>query len=287
VTTAKPPAKELLPRADCVQTAAGRLTVDLPLDGAAEPRLLLRLRPPKNAPAGEPATHHVLPLAPAPGRPGRWRAELGPEPALAEGRWDLYALPEPGDDDHRLRLLPGIRDLRALLGRAPDPAWPMPLAVRVPYATKDGYLALRAWLRPAHAEAGALRVDAAGGTLTVTARLLGATLGEGAAALLKLRGGGASGPVHEVPLTDDGAGGFTFTTAYRDLPAVPDAAGPALWDVWVRPAGKARRVRVARLLDDVADKKPVFVYPAAALDGVRVQPYYTLDNDLALRVDPA
>ncbi len=46
-------------------------------------------------------------------------------------------------------------------------------------------------------------------------------------------------------------------------------------------------MRIARLLDDVPDKKQIFRYPAlplpTAAGQVKVKPYYTLDNDLALR----
>lgn len=56
--------------------------------------------------------------------------------------------------------------------------------------------------------------------------------------------------------------------------------------MYVRPAADAQRIRVARLLDDVADRKAVFVYPATALGGVTARPYYTVDNDLAVEVAP-
>ncbi|MGC0341889.1 hypothetical protein [Streptomyces sp. SLBN-8D4] len=48
------------------------------------------------------------------------------------------------------------------------------------------------------------------------------------------------------------------------------------------------RVRIARLLDDVADKKPVLTYPRARVDTaygpVEAGPYYTRDNDLSVSV---
>jgi hypothetical protein len=47
-------------------------------------------------------------------------------------------------------------------------------------------------------------------------------------------------------------------------------------------------VRIARLLDDVADKKPVLTYPRARVDTaygpVEAGPYYTRDNDLSVSV---
>jgi hypothetical protein len=75
---------------------------------------------------------------------------------------------------------------------------------------------------------------------------------------------------------------FGFTVPYAPL-------APGLWDLWLRPAGEGGpRVRLARLLDDVADKKPVFRYPRAAVraehGAVEAWPYYTVDNDLSVTV---
>ncbi|MDT0341564.1 hypothetical protein [Streptomyces litchfieldiae] len=268
--------KDKLPRADCAMDAEGRLTTELSsLPGdAAEPELRIGLRPKKGEPE---TTAHTVPLSPDPGAPGRWRADLDGLPQLAEGRWDVWVLPGPGAD--RLRVVPGLRDLRVLAGGRSAVA-DGPLAVRVPYATKDGYFAIRAWVRAAHAEAGDLRV--AGRELTVRGTLVGARAGAGAAGLLKRRGKG--GPVVEVPLSDGGDGSFSFTVRYEDLPSEPVEGEPVFWDVFVRPAAKASRVRVARLLDDVADKKHVFVYPATGIGPLSFRPYYTVDNDLSVEV---
>ena len=267
---------EETPHADCRATADGVLTLDLALPSlTAPPSLELRLR----AKEGE-QPRHALPVESA-GADGRWRAVLGAEPVLAEGRWDLY-LRVAEDGDWR-RVAPGVRDLRALLAREPAPV-EGPLAVRVPYRTKDGWFAVRAWLRPALAEAGPITVSPEG-SMTVRARLLGAKPGRGAAAVVKLRGGGKRGPAREAELVDEGAGVFSFTVPYAELVAEESAEATAFWDVSVRPASKAARVRVARLLDDVADKKAVFVYPATRVGEATVQPYYTVDNDLAVRVD--
>ncbi|MEV7283409.1 transferase [Streptomyces sp. NPDC093252] len=276
------------PRAHCTVDADGRMT--LRITGptapatASRPRLLLRLRPPKGRPE---RLTRTVDLAPGTG-PGEWRTAIGPDPALDEGRWDLYLLPTP-DDDIRTRLLPGVRDLRALVpGRTPGTA-PTPLAVRVPYVTLDGYLAVRTWLRAGHAEVDRVRVaDAA---MTVHGRVFGAALGAGAAAVLRRRGQG--GVVRETPVTGRDTHAFAFTAAYRDLPEASGTAGPGpgVWDVFVRPSADAPLVRAARLLDDVADRKKVFVYPASPVPnplgssgGLAARPYYTVDNDLAVEI---
>ncbi|MFJ6388003.1 hypothetical protein ACIQJT_10435 [Streptomyces sp. NPDC091972] len=253
------------PRTGCAVDAEGRITFELP--AAPGHRLLLRLRPKKGQPED---TLHVLDLDPA--GEGRARAVLGTDPVLAEGRWDVYLL----DGTERTRLRPGPRDLRALVdGHLRERRGP--LAVRVPYVTKDGYLALRTWLRPAHAEAG--RVDVTGGTLRFAARLHGAALSDGAEVRLRLRRGEGVVRALEPVAAEDGRS-FSFTVDDSTL-------DPGIWDLFVRPAAGAPMIRLARLLDDVADRKHVFVYPGAHAGGVEVRPYYTVDNDLSLEVTRA
>lgn len=254
------------PRVGCTVDAEGRITFELP--AAPGHGLLLRLRPKQGQPE---ETLHVLDLESV-GK-GRTRAVLGPDPVLAEGRWDVYLL----DGSERTRLRPGPRDLRALVdGHLRERRGP--LAVRVPYVTEDGYLAVRTWLRPAHAEVE--RVDVTGGTtLKVTARLHGASLPDGAEVLLRRRQG--EGTVRSLPpLAAEDGRSFSFTVADETL-------DPGIWDLFVRPAPGAPMIRLARLLDDVADRKRVFVYPGATAGKVVARPYYTVDNDLSLEVKQA
>ncbi|MFF5985102.1 transferase [Streptomyces olindensis] len=258
------------PRTDCAIDPDGRITFRLPPVPTARPRLLLRLRPKK----GRPETHrHLLDLAPDP-TGTHLHAVLEPDPALAEGRWDVYLLPEPEAERRRLR--PGLRDLRALVdGHLRDRS--APVAVRIPYATKDGFLALRAWLRTAHAEARA--IDVTDRAMTVTARLHGAGLREDATVRLRLRGTDTVRCLR--PRIDDDAKGFSFTIGPEDLAADGEAAD-RIWDAFVRPTADAAPVRIGRLLDDVADRKHVYVYPAVTRNGSSLRPYYTVDNDLAI-----
>jgi hypothetical protein len=273
------------PRAHCTIDADGRITFDLnaglgaDLPSAARPQMLLRLRPKKGQPE---KVRHLLDLEPVSG--GRHRAVLEPRPSLAEGRWDAYLLREPEAERQRLR--PGLRDLRGLVaGHRHDR--PSPVAVRIPYVTKDGYLAVRAWLRTAHAEADGIRV--ADRSMTVRARLHGASLADGAAVRLRLRGGG--GTVRT--LAPQGASGerdFSFTVDYEELAkelATVRAAGDHVWDISVQPGEGASPIRIGRLLDDVADRKHIFVYPPVTVGDATLRPYYTVDNDLSLEVTSA
>ncbi|WP_030228865.1 hypothetical protein [Streptomyces sp. NRRL WC-3626] len=259
-------------RTHCSVDADGRITFRLRPPTAAPARLLLVLRPKKGRP--EESTH-TLDLEPH-GDDGEFRAVLEPLPRLAEGRWDAYLL--SGPDDARERLLPGLRDLRTLVDGGTRER-PSPVAVRAPYATLDGFLAIRTWLRPALAEAGPVGVD--GATMTVRVRLHGTEPGAGAEAVLRLRGD--KDTVRSYPARTAEDGGLSFTVACADL----TTAVGRVWNVFVRPAAGARQVRVARLLDDLADRKGVFVLPRVTVDGRVVRPYYTIDNDLAVEVTAA
>lgn len=272
------------PCAACTADPSGDLTFDVSTTPAAAPAyLLLRRR------ATDPSGREDVRLPLAPGGAGPLRAALGRGMALAEGRWDAYLLDSGGT---LLRLAPGVHDLRALTDQKPydDGA---PVAVRIPYTTRQGDLAVRSWWRDPHAEAGELHIAEA--ALTVRGRIHGtgnASGGHAAAGLLTARAGaelrrrGAPHPVCRVRVVGDGVR-FSCTFAYREL---ADVSPPGIWDLWLCPAGAGGpRVRVARLLDDVADKKPVFTYPAVRVTSrtgpVDVWPYYTVDNDLAVRVD--
>lgn len=261
-----------VPRAHCTVDADGRTVFRVALRSAGHPRLALVPRPKKNVPQ-QPT--RLLDLEPH--GDGDLRAVLEPLPALAEGRWDAYLMREP--DAVRERLRPGLRDLRALVdGNLRER--PSPVAVRVPYATKDGFLAVRTWLRPAHAEAG--RLDLADGAMTVHARLHGAELSDDATALFRLRSD--KGTTRSFPLRTDGSA-FSFTAPFGELTG--KAPGDQVWDAFLRPAAGAPPVRIGRLLDDVADRKAVCVYPALTVGEAAVRPYYTVDNDLAVEVTAA
>ncbi|MFI6939701.1 hypothetical protein ACIBI4_10535 [Streptomyces sp. NPDC050418] len=260
------------PRAHCVADAAGGITFELeaPEDVAGAQAVLLLTRRGGSGPDDEVR----LPLTGT--DTGRMRAALPATMALPEGRWNAYLqLGGAGTT----RLLPGVNDLRALLDRDPGPGAGT-LAVRIPYATKFDNLAVRAWQRAPHAEAGELSIGAE--QLTVRGRLFGAAVGAGADVELVHRAG-ETGPL-SAEVTADGTE-FSATLTYKEL-------RPGTWDLWLRPAGtEGPRVRIARLLDDVADKKQVFRYPARRIDGaygpVDAGPYYTTDNDLAVKVAAA
>ncbi|MEV3854581.1 hypothetical protein AB0J38_09675 [Streptomyces sp. NPDC050095] len=258
----------MAPRADCIADSAGGLTFDV-CDrdhGTSGPAHLVLVR----RADGEEVR---LPLSPA--GDGHLRASLPIGVGLPEGRWDAYAQ-VAGEEP--VRLVPGVNDLRSLLDRAPSGSRGH-VAVRIPYATKNGNLSVRSWLRAPHAEAGELLVTDA--ELTVHGRVYGTAFT--AKAHAEIRSRVARGLVLRGELTVDGVQ-FTLRIGYDEL-------SEGRWDLWLRPGGEdGPEVRLARILDDVADKKPIFTYPAAQVTvsgrQLSAEPYYTLDNDLSVHVTP-
>jgi hypothetical protein len=258
------------PRADCIADAAGGITFDVAGAGAPDAVLVLKRRGGKGA-----ADELRLPLTPS--GDGASRAVLPSTLELAEGRWDTFFSRSGIDDGDAVE--PGIRDLRALVDQAPETDR---VTVRIPYPTADGRLAVRCWVRAPHAEAGAIGLAPEQGAMTVEGVLYGAELGEGAVAEARLRSGGR---VHEVPVTGEGRA-FGFTLPYGSLAEQP-VGDEQLWDLWLRPAADAAGIRISRILDDVWDRKSIFVYPKQSTDTCVAAPCYTGDNDLCVRLTAA
>lgn len=262
------------PRADCIADSAGGLTFDVTDPGGKGAAYLL-LRRRDAASADEDVR---LPLSPA--ADGRLRAALPSSVELAEGRWNAYA--EVGGGTPR-RLAPGVNDLRSLVDRAPSGARGH-IAVRIPYATKQGNLSVRSWLRAPHAEIGELRI--VGSAVTAQGRVYGTALTGDAYAEASRRA--EPDQVERYELTADGV---EFSFGWQCDVLADSGLGP--WDLWLRPAGESGpRIRLARLLDDIPDKKQIFTYPAVRLDTaahgpLEAGPYYTNDNDLSVRIREA
>ncbi|WP_329900434.1 hypothetical protein [Streptomyces sp. SP17KL33] len=260
-----PEDRATIPRTDCVADFAGGLTFEVPARGESGPAHLLLV--PRD---GDRKVR--LPLTPA--GDGLLRAALPSSVDVPEGFWDVYL--QTGEDEPR-RLAPGVNDLRSLVDRAPV-ASSERIVVRIPYATKHGNLTIRSWERSPHAEAGELHIG--DGRLEVTARLYGTGPTSEAYAELTDQNGVLTAVRTDLTAHDEGE--VRFTVAYGDL-------RPGHWDLWLRPRGEdGPKVRVARLLDDVVDKHPVFVYPKARAESahgpVEGAPYYTAHNDLSVTV---
>ncbi|MDX3644436.1 glycosyltransferase family 4 protein [Streptomyces sp. MB09-02B] len=271
--------RPLRPRAGCRADRRGGVRVAVAASGVSGADLTLLLR---RRHAGDEVR---LPLRQdTPGDAGSpWTATLSrDELDLAEGRWDLHV--ERGEDGARRRLRAGLVEQRGLLtAELPDRS---PVAWWIPYATKDGYLALRTFHRTAHAEVTALPVG--DDSIAVRGVLHGAVLGEGATLVGVARGEDVTD--FAAPVTPTGETGATGRHGFHArLTSLPDAAGPdkVIWDLYLRPAADAELIRLGRLFDDIVDRKDTDKYPAVTMttpNGALPQArfFFTVTNDVAL-----
>ncbi|MGW0706038.1 glycosyltransferase family 4 protein [Streptomyces sp. NPDC002643] len=266
------------PTAHARATADGGVTVLLdPAELPAGPLdFIARMR---RDPAKREVRVRVLPSGDAPG--GMAHATLHrADHTLAEGRWDCYVAPR--GTNKRVRLTARLVEQAALVGRAPD-ADRRGVAAWIPYPTNDGFLALRTWLRPAHAEAHTIETGA--GTVTVTARLYGdVRLGEAAVVRVVSR----EDTAYDFSVAAWGVGerGFRFTVPYKEV--MDRRSGEHdLWDLRLVPAPGAEDLPVGRIGGDVVERKRTDHVPAQVFEHfergrTRVKPYFTVGNELAL-----
>ncbi|MFD6619995.1 glycosyltransferase family 4 protein [Streptomyces albidoflavus] len=212
------------------------------------------------------------------------------EHQLAEGRWDCYVV-RRGTKDKRIRLAVTLAEQARRVGRPPLTAHGHVVSW-LPYATTDGFLALRAWQRPAHAEITALVQDE--DAATVTARLLtgdatDAALTEAARVVVVSRHDTAHDftvPVTRRASEQDGTY-FTFTLPYAEALALR-VDEHDLWDLRLHPGGATDGpVPVGRIGGDIVDRKKADTVPAVHLTHpergrTRTKPFFTVNNDLAL-----
>ncbi|MFM9558419.1 MULTISPECIES: glycosyltransferase family 4 protein [Streptomyces] len=220
----------------------------------------------------------VLPSGGASG--GVLRATLSPgEHTLAEGRWDCYVAPR--GTNKRVRLRARLVEQAALVGRAPREdergvgAW-------IPYPTVDGFLALRTWLRPAHAEIDAVEVGE--GAVTVTGTVLGGAgsvvTGAVEGAVVRVVSRADSAYDFTVAAWAVGERGFRFTVPYGELMARRSVEHD-LWDL------RLGEVPVGRIGGDVVERRKTDLVPGQEFEHgergrTRVRPYFTVNNELAL-----
>jgi glycosyltransferase involved in cell wall biosynthesis len=271
------------PVGDCVSAPGGQIT--LALTGVRTPLVAVVGR--------ERADRHdeQLVRVPLAGATTGWQVTLPAGPSwLSEGRWNLYA-EDPAGNRHRIRA--GSLDLRHLVRPAPIPAGD-PLSRRIPYRTADGYLAIRAWVRDRHAEAGAIWYGEE--SIAIHGRLVGTGFA-GRRPIMLLTSRVSPALSLTVPGDTEDGTDFRFHVPAGRLAGLRRARHDD-WDVWLAPDPDRPPVRVARLLDDVVERKLVYPYPSLAViedmppevidespvGHIRVWPYFTVNSDLSLVV---
>ncbi|QKV93240.1 glycosyltransferase [Streptomyces sp. NA02950] len=263
--------RPLRPVASCRVTPDGRLSLLVEPDGVHGSGLTLTLTRRHADGDGEPVRVPLLPPA-APAAP--WTATLDRGALdLAEGRWDLHVV-RPSDGARR-RVVCRYAEGRGLLGLEPLPG--SPFCWWIPYLTVDGYLALRTWRRPCHAEAREIHAGADG--LTVEGTLHGVLFGPGTSPRAVATPRGACRAVYtEVTVLDSGR--FRFTLPYERVHAAREGrAGSAVWELTLRKSPDSTvPIRLGRIIGDILDRDRTDVHPVT--HGVR--PYLTRAGDLVI-----
>lgn len=190
---------------------------------------------------------------------------------LGEGRWDLHVVRD--EDKARRRVVSHLAEGKGLLNLEPLPGAPFTWAIT--YPTVDGFLALRAWHRPAHAEALTIRQTET--AFTVEGTLYGTEFTEDTKPFVigTPRAETAADISAEVTVVD--ATTFRFTLRNSQLKAARGDEG-AIWDLALRLAGDAEPVRIGRIVGDIVDRNKTDIYPVVG----GVKPYLTVNSDLAV-----
>ncbi|WP_306319816.1 MULTISPECIES: glycosyltransferase [unclassified Streptomyces] len=238
---------------------------------------------------GVPTHHAVLVLRrgedelrlPLHREPEALRARVGRDLALDEGEWHSYVEQTATGVRRRVRAL--TVETAELVGRAPDVTEGQVIS-RIPYATSNGHLAVRAWARPAHLEIGT--VDTGEPATIVQGTIFGRPLGDDTVVVASLRGTRTSFESAEVVVSD---GQVWFSLPHADFAEHSTARGDdrEFWDVHLVDGGT--RIPVGRIGGDVPMRKGTDAVPPAfhtrpGGQQVRMRPYFTADNSLAVTV---
>lgn len=118
------------------------------------------------------------------------------------------------------------------------------------------------------------------GQILLSLSLVGATA-EKAVLVLKARGGSHA----EIRLPADDYGGRFRVRIPLEALATACTAREWVWDLYLDCPGAdpvEEPLRVGRRWDDIAGRQQSFVYPAQRAAGVRVEPYFTVKDNLSI-----
>ncbi|MFF8581729.1 glycosyltransferase family 4 protein [Streptomyces albidoflavus] len=200
---------------------------------------------------------------------------------LGEGRWDV-CVRGPGGEVRRVAA--GLVESAALV---PLP----PLSSRghitswIPYTTDKGNLSIRTWQRGTHAEVA--RLDLVQDSLSLSGQLQGAVPTQPGAILTATPREAVAGAVLEYPASLSPDGVWRATLSPQHLLNAHHASGEeqTIWDLGLRLA-PGQTATLARIGSDSSDRKTTDLLPAVECcfpdSTVRLRPYYTVDNNLAL-----
>ncbi|MEV0598116.1 hypothetical protein AB0I82_02255 [Streptomyces sp. NPDC050315] len=130
-------------------------------------------------------------------------------------------------------------------------------------------------IAPAHAEVA--EIWPRDGRIRVLGHVVGAASGAGT---LVARVRDAAGT--ELRLAAKGRGSRFEVSVPLDALASATPEGDRVWDLYLVPDGCDDALRLGRHLDDVPGKKKIFTYPAQRVGGLRIEPYYTVQDNLSI-----
>ncbi|MFI8852162.1 glycosyltransferase family 4 protein [Streptomyces sp. NPDC053499] len=269
----------------------GTLLVRLRADSLPRSAAVLLLRP-RHHDGDTPVRVPLPPLSQADGDGWVALRLTREEVHLFEARWDVFV--ERVSDGRSKRVKALMVETARLLSLPAPLAQDGTLQPWIPYATADGWLALRSWCRARHAEVTSIELGEHG--FALSARLYGQPPGP---ALSRRTVELSGGPVLMAVPRDNPGQAFEFpgrrstgdegATVRLELPfelpaAFADGSPEGVWDLWLRPGLGPERVRLGRLLGDLADRKKTDVVPRVRLEGtdLAVQLYFSLNNNLVL-----
>ncbi|WP_031055745.1 hypothetical protein [Streptomyces ochraceiscleroticus] len=128
---------------------------------------------------------------------------------------------------------------------------------------------------PAHAEVA--EIWPRDGRIRVLGHVVGVASGAGT---LVARVRDAAGT--ELRLAAEGEGGRFEVSVPLEALASATPEGDRVWDLYLVPDGCDDALRLGRHLDDVPGKKKIFTYPAQRAGGLRIEPYYTVQDNLSI-----
>ncbi|MFD5734210.1 hypothetical protein ACFWIY_15430 [Streptomyces sioyaensis] len=86
----------------------------------------------------------------------------------------------------------------------------------------------------------------------------------------------------ELRLPTAGAGSRFEASIGLDELAAACSGAEQTWDLHLKLPGRAEMLRLGRHLDDIVGKKKIFTYPAQAVAGMWIEPYYTVKDNLSI-----
>ncbi|MFF8372503.1 hypothetical protein ACF05W_27205 [Streptomyces lydicus] len=81
--------------------------------------------------------------------------------------------------------------------------------------------------------------------------------------------------------TAGGGSRFEASISLDELAAACSGAEQT-WDLHLKLPGRPGMLRLGRHLDDIVGKKRIFTYPAQAVAGMWIEPYYTVKDNLSI-----